>query len=874
MELIRGKTFIKNYAQNPPEKLPYIGVKVKKNVLSERILGECDTKKESIKGTGVSENKESFGSPKCVRKSKTHDCVTREISSEIVKDRLPSSRSFSAVENSLNTSDIGNNPNIKIQTNYDQHMIDYRNFAPLMPFVPSVAKSLPKKRISLKRSKKSLKNIFQFKKNKQQGITPIAENERLYPLVLEMEKGKRNAEQLRNTNEIFPDEMLTPEYLDSEMYIDTIEYCRSLCEDVASLKSFDSFTGCGEIFADEISAEIEHCKGGHKLKFHTKEIPVVESFQGGVEQLASPAKSEITEFSRVCGHDTKPPTAKNFCSNLIFDSTFVKTSNDLMETNQEHSRDDFPNSSSNDLVLPNENVAEAGSPVSTSDEGYYDSYSPGMEDEKKETETPSYMQRDSYSGDALYELFCDPNESTPSPLVDCDLSVSGQNTDAPMSIYSFCVGSEEKMASQSDSILENGNLNSSWKGRECFLKLCDTELTLTMGLVNWLKKTGKLNEFQDPNPNDLSSSEQCAQKEISEKIHVEENKPTLICKEASNKDTEETMTSVNTDNQSKVNKLNTLENHNINVICTAQRESKTINVAELNFDQKSVSKKISDDNVANNKSLPKPLQIGSKEKHELELLNPYIKDVAHIDTMRIICNKNVLPPQNKDLQSPCVTSGVPDHDNNVIQSMEQCATQVSSLQITCKDQSMNQEKTICPQNILQSYEVSKNCRNSEIQDSVSRQNILYRVLSDTSQLESSKSNLKLPYSKESALTPLKNSICLFAECKENLEYNQNPAQECTGKTGSDQQLLSNKSQTTNFVSRPNLLPLFSSSVISSCSSTMYKMRNAGKPLVFFNTPEKSNKPIGNYQEIDQDFHLPFQAVSMIGLTEQNEESSN
>ena len=92
--------------------------------------------------------------------------------------------------------------------------------------------------------------------------------------------------------------------------------------------------------------------------------------------------------------------------------------------------------------------------MSTSDEGYYDSFSPGLEEDKKEAPSPgtptAAFPRDSYSGDALYELFYDPAEGPGSPSLDDDLCVSespsGPALGAPLSMCSFHVGAEENLA--------------------------------------------------------------------------------------------------------------------------------------------------------------------------------------------------------------------------------------------------------------------------------------------------------------------------------------------------------------------------------------------------------------------------------------------
>ncbi|KAM4694377.1 APC membrane recruitment protein 3 [Discoglossus pictus] len=876
MELIRGKTFIKSYGQHPSEKVSSAGVKEKNNISSEKIVSECNIKKEDFgtqkvsKGTSIYEANDNFSFPKCVRKSKTHDCVTKEnkteqISSENVKARLSTSISFSGVENNLNNNGKRNNTNVTHQQNSSQHMIDYRNFVPQMPFVPSVAKSLPRKRISLKRSKKGLKNIFQLKKNKQ-GLVSVDENDRLQPTVFQMEE-RKGVDKHINNKEMYSDELLVHEFPDNELYIDTIEYCRTLCEDVASLKSFDSLTGCGEIYADESSADIENCKDGHNVKFNSKEIPIGRSFQGGIEKLASPAKSETIDFARLCGRVTNTPS-QSFCSNLAFDTTFSRTSNNSKETNQDVTQDNFSNSSNNDLMSSNDNFTDAGSPVSTSDEGYYDSFSPGIDEDKKEVETPRSFPRDSYSGDALFELFCDPNEQKLSPVPDYNLSISGQSSDVPMSIYSFCVGSEETMASQpSEDLVGNDNHHSLWKGQECLMKLCDTELTLTMGLVNWLKKTGKNIELQDTNSNLFCSSEQCEPNELSDESHTEDNNKTSSDNNLTTHTAEEKhMKSANAVSRNKANPDINSEHLQINKTSTKEIEKSLLEYNSCSSEKMTVSGTISEENVSNHE-LPTTRHNGGKETDALELISPCINNSAQLDTMHILSSRNVSPHLNGDdqkhlrsLSLTCVTSCL----NPVIAEndkiLDQCATQVASLQITYMDQSKHHQNNMSIEKVLKPYEIEQNLKNvTDLQDYLSQQSTLYSVFSDKSQFETNKKHVKILPWKESSM---KNTTVQLAEYKNISNYNDKTNEECTLKHDDNQH--PTKTEITNFVSRPNYLPLFSSqcpSVISSCSSTVYKMRNSANTVLFFNTPVKSNKSISNTEEMTKDSNFHFQAVS-------------
>ncbi|NXC11936.1 AMER3 protein, partial [Corythaeola cristata] len=540
MELKRGKTFIKSSAQH--EKVPPVHAvptdrddvgKDKKAALegnqsvAEVQLACLATHKNYRLSTRAARNgagdnsleKSSESSYKLVRKSKTHDCVTEADKTEQCspssraceegfsgkgKGRLVNSISFSGMSSSSSKKECVVSPS---QSACSSQMIDYRNFVPQMPFVPAVAKTIPRKRISLKRSKKGLRDIFHIKKNKPDSLTFLVEKDKnLSSPGCKSELSGRLAKYLFKTRETFAADCLSQDCSDSELQSDSsYDCCNTLCEDVASLKSFDSLTGCGEIFADESSAhlELENSKEILLRRSKHKDSPVMGSFQGGVEQLASPGQNETVEFAKFWDNINK---SVRLHQSALFDKKLLKIS----DPDVEKARSQAVASVTDPQVSPDkdgddskESSTETGTPksdnqesTSTSDEGYYDSFSPGQDDEMKEAQTPGVpgrFPRDSYSGDALYELFYDPNEVKINPVLDDDLctseSTSEQAIEIPLSIYSFHVGAEENMASQPAlDIISQGFFHSTWKGKECLLKLCDTELSLTMGIINWLRK--------------------------------------------------------------------------------------------------------------------------------------------------------------------------------------------------------------------------------------------------------------------------------------------------------------------------------------------------------------------------------------------------
>ncbi|NWU22512.1 AMER3 protein, partial [Dyaphorophyia castanea] len=528
MELKRGKTFIKSSVQH--EKVPpaptskdELGKDKKAFLEGNQSLAEvqlaCLATHRSYRfptraarsGAGDHNVEKSSGSSyKLVRKSKTHECVPEADKAEHCspsstacqegffgkgKGRLVNSISFSGVSSSSSKKECVVSPS---QSACSSQMIDYRNFVPQMPFVPAVAKTIPRKRISLKRSKKGLRDIFHMRKNKPDSLSFLVEKDKNLP--------GRLAKYLFKTGEACAADCLSQDCSDSELQSDSsFDYCNALCEDVASLKSFDSLTGCGEIFADESSAhlEVESSKDLLLRRSKHKDSPGVGSFQGGVEQLASPGQNETVEFAKFWDNINK---SVRLHQSALFEKKLLKVPGSdigkdksqaaVPATDPQVSPDkegDNSKDSSTETETPKSENQES---TSTSDEGYYDSFSPGQEDELKEAQTPGVpgrFPRDSYSGDALYELFYDPNEVKGNPVLDDDLcaseSVSEQAIEIPLSIYSFHVGAEENMASQPTlDVISQGFFHSTWKGKECLLKLCDTELSLTMGIINWLRK--------------------------------------------------------------------------------------------------------------------------------------------------------------------------------------------------------------------------------------------------------------------------------------------------------------------------------------------------------------------------------------------------
>ncbi|KAM4870315.1 APC membrane recruitment protein 3 [Urocitellus parryii] len=509
MELKRGKTFIKSSLQisheKPPDPAATAVAREDAGPWSVSLGGQQKPHGEkgseassSIQGYDRCLNKGAQTDPeggqatfKLVRKSKTHESVPGASKTATTPGQLVGSASFPGPSGS-------------------QRMIDYRHFVPQMPFVPAVAKSIPRKRISLKRPKKCFRNLFHIRRNKTENLASLAaKGKSLSSPGDPSDAARQRGKTFFSQGEGLGLDDLCQDLSDSEFLPDSpFDLCSALCEDVASLKSFDSLTGCGEIFADESSLPpLELSEGpespGRVSQALESKDPRGPS-QDSVEQLASPAQNEVLDFTKFWDSVNRSVRQQQraLLGPWLVGPQGTNTDQPRLDVTGLAELPLFPcrgppsgsKASSVDTGTPKSEQPES---VSTSDEGYYDSFSPGLEEDKKEAPSPgtpaAAFPRDSYSGDALYELFYDPSEAPVGPSLDDDLcvseSLSGPALGTPLSMCSFHVGAEENLApAPGPDLLSQGFLQSSWKGKECLLKLCDTELAITMGIVNWLRR--------------------------------------------------------------------------------------------------------------------------------------------------------------------------------------------------------------------------------------------------------------------------------------------------------------------------------------------------------------------------------------------------
>lgn len=434
-----------------------------------------------------------------VKKSRTYDCVM-----EIQPDSSgsPENRDqawtqttghHSRLVNSTSFPEFGTTHRLLHENQYtsaiNREIIDYRNLTPQVPFVPSIAKSIPKKRIFLGKPKKAIKDLFVHKKHsKEKSVSPCTPCREYGPTTKHTRKSSRCRESRtsRRMNDTLSDS--------------SSEGCANLCEDAVSLKSFGSQAGCGEIFADE--EYLVSLEGTPKLETSSntgetsKQSPV--TLQGGLEQLASLAHPEVSDMFGMWETINRTVLLSQNASQG------TNTASTPISVSPSSGKTAYPIESMTEQKNHFDHTVKSENQESTSDEGYCDCIS--TEDHTVQSLTPVFSRkfpRDTYSGDALYELFYDPSEAEMTPIFDDEIdlpnSIIGQpSPDLPLSMYSFHIGSEENLAPPlSVDLISHDFLQSNWVGKDCLLKLCDTEISLAMGIVNWIKhKTIKGNRAE------------------------------------------------------------------------------------------------------------------------------------------------------------------------------------------------------------------------------------------------------------------------------------------------------------------------------------------------------------------------------------------
>ncbi|XP_033929140.1 APC membrane recruitment protein 2 [Melopsittacus undulatus] len=184
-----------------------------------------------------------------------------------------------------------------------------------------------------------------------------------------------------------------------------------------------AITGCGDIIADheeDVGSGSGRCEkstpGAGKLGA-SKKHPTMVTYQGGGEEMASPDQVDDTclqEFWDMLSQTEETPTGggggtkkpeglKESRGAEGAQSRAVGKRGGLHQIpiHLNHKEEQKGREKEQHEVVPN------------SDEGYWDSTTPGPEEDSSTSIQKETIPRDSYSGDALYDLYAEPDENPP-----------------------------------------------------------------------------------------------------------------------------------------------------------------------------------------------------------------------------------------------------------------------------------------------------------------------------------------------------------------------------------------------------------------------------------------------------------------------------
>ncbi|XP_017580855.1 APC membrane recruitment protein 1 [Pygocentrus nattereri] len=192
--------------------------------------------------------------------------------------------------------------------------------------------------------------------------------------------------------------------------------------DVSSLKSFDSLTGCGDIIADQddVSVAESSVSGERGSRNAGKRSSCLITYQGGGEEMATPDEVDSEYLhslwesdvgNEVCYLPSEQTDSLSITPDQPIGSFHTATTSSSGNTSTSPLGGTETALTPTDLLTPQSDQQES---VPNSDEGYYDSTTPGADEETRERPQQERLPRDSYSGDALYELF-EPDDRLLSP---------------------------------------------------------------------------------------------------------------------------------------------------------------------------------------------------------------------------------------------------------------------------------------------------------------------------------------------------------------------------------------------------------------------------------------------------------------------------
>ncbi|XP_053555193.1 APC membrane recruitment protein 1 [Bombina bombina] len=183
-------------------------------------------------------------------------------------------------------------------------------------------------------------------------------------------------------------------------------------DEVSSLKSFDSFTGCGDIIADQdIDTVSDSAVSLERSRETTKRSSCLVTYQGGGEEMATPDDMEEEYLQHLLEESSETDASYTLDKNHDL-KEFTELENTGYTLEVENTYNERVVTNNTEVLSPQSDQQES---APNSDEGYYDSTTPGNEDDTGDGfSQKERLPRDSYSGDALYEFY-EPDDSLMSP---------------------------------------------------------------------------------------------------------------------------------------------------------------------------------------------------------------------------------------------------------------------------------------------------------------------------------------------------------------------------------------------------------------------------------------------------------------------------
>ncbi|XP_075429656.1 APC membrane recruitment protein 1 [Ascaphus truei] len=214
---------------------------------------------------------------------------------------------------------------------------------------------------------------------------------------------------------VIPD-IVNPDYIDRDPpSLPAGDQVSLIFDDVSSLKSFDSFTGCGDIIAEpDIDSISDATISLERSRETTKRSSCLVTYQGGGEEMATPDDMEEEYLQQLLDNATDADASyelKDVEEHKV-QAGLAQLEHTACPMEVKEPYVDESGMSNTELLTPQSDQQES---APNSDEGYYDSTTPGPEDDTGEGFTrKERLPRDSYSGDALYEFY-EPDDSLMSP---------------------------------------------------------------------------------------------------------------------------------------------------------------------------------------------------------------------------------------------------------------------------------------------------------------------------------------------------------------------------------------------------------------------------------------------------------------------------